>query len=507
MFSIPQWEIITSDQDRTLFLSGKGGGKTHTMGSVSSQFVQNVPQVLGLIAANTYGQLADSTLLEVFTFWKKYCGWEEWSTANPSGVYVVDKQPPTHFTPHGYTFKSNTNKIFFENGAVIMLASLDNWKAIDGRTIGWALLDETKDTREMAVKEVIISRLRQMGICRVRRDVPLDDVKFRFCHKDHQHAGEPANPLMIFTAPSKEQWLTEFFHLDEHEQEIEGTIYSETGYYVSVEDNRKVVISSTYHNQANLPPNYIYNLKNDLSADQQKLQIYGSPFGKAGNEYYSDYTSAKHIRECVVLEGYPLHLTIDFNVNPYMSGQVWQIVPGHATDDGRTKVRCIAEYALRNPRNTIEDVCEDFDYDYGHLAMKYGFFYYGDATGKNTLPIKDQRNLFASIEKSLRRLISPSSKRLLRQNVRHRAVGKSTMGRRDFMNKCLRGGYGFDVEIDPSCKHTNLDFQHIKEDANGAKLKEKVKDDNKVTYEKYGHMSDAADAFFAYVYGDYARDR
>ena len=66
-----------------------------------------------------------------------------------------------------------------------MLASLDNWKAIDGRTISWALLDETKDTPEAAVKEVIISRLRKIGLCRVR-----DDVSF-----ERLHSGSAMSPM------------------------------------------------------------------------------------------------------------------------------------------------------------------------------------------------------------------------------------------------------------------------------------------------------------------------
>ena len=99
MFSHPQWQILTTNKARTLFHSGKGG-KTHVMGAMSALFVQHIPQALGLIAANTYGQLTDSTLLEIFTYWKEQCGWTEWTKYNESGNYVIDKQPPQHFKPH-----------------------------------------------------------------------------------------------------------------------------------------------------------------------------------------------------------------------------------------------------------------------------------------------------------------------------------------------------------------------------------------------------------------------
>ena len=504
MFSHPQWQILTTNKARTLFHSGKGGGKTHVMGAMSALFVQHIPQALGLIAANTYGQLTDSTLLEIFTYWKEQCGWTEWTKYNESGNYVIDKQPPQHFKPHGYTFKSNQNKVFFQNGCVIMLASLDNWKAIDGRTISWALLDETKDTPEAAVKEVIISRLRKIGLCRVRDDVSFEKAPFRFCHESNAYAGDPVNPLMIFTAPSKEQWLTEYFHLQDHEEEIESSIYAPDNYFVKDVENRRIVIASTFHNAANLPPNYISDLESDLSSDQQKFQIYGSPFGKAGNEYYVDYSSAKHVRACQVVDGYPIHLSFDFNVNPYMTGLVIQVIPPGA--DGRGKVRAVMEYALANPRNTIEDVCEDFDYDYGHIALKYGFYFYGDATGKAKQPIREMRDHYSRIENKLRHIVANGSRRLLKQNPRNRAIGSNTLGRRDFLNKCLRGAYGFDLEIDASCKNLILDLQHIKEDANGAKHKQKITE-NKITYEKYGHLSDALDAFLAYVYGSWAKEK
>lgn len=496
-FTDPQWAILQSNKSRNLFHSGKGGGKTHAMGTSSALFVSNIPKVIGLIAANTYGQLTDSTLLEIFKVWKEYFGWKEYNKSNPDGVFVIDKQPPEHFKDHGYTFKSNANKIFFANGAVVQTVSLDNYKALDGRTIGWALLDETKDTREEAVKTVIISRLRQLGICQSKSNKA---NTFGFVSSDDPDAGTPANPLFIFTAPAKEQWLTDFFNLSNHQKEIESKIFSETEFFQKEFGNKKVVISSTYHNQKNLPPNYISDILGDLSSDQAALEIFGSPFGKSGNEYYIDFNSTKHIKPCFYTEGYPLHLTFDFNVNPYMSAQVWQIVP----DGDRYKVRCLNEYAFQNPKNNIESVCEAFDEDYGHLCGP-GFFYYGDASGKNKLPVKSVKDYFKVIQRELKHLVSQSSRRLLRQNPRHRAIGKNTLGRRDFMNKCFRGGFNFDIEINPSCQYTIQDFNYVKEDANGAKLKEKA-EINGVRCEKYGHMSDAGDAFFSFNWGDWNKE-
>ena len=65
----PQAAILNSNADRNLLMMGQGGGKTNTMGNLSYLLSQNVPDVMGLIAANTYRQLTNSTLKEIFKQW------------------------------------------------------------------------------------------------------------------------------------------------------------------------------------------------------------------------------------------------------------------------------------------------------------------------------------------------------------------------------------------------------------------------------------------------------
>jgi len=58
----PQAAILNSNADRNLLMMGQGGGKTNTMGNLSYLLSQNVPDVMGLIAANTYRQLTNSPI-------------------------------------------------------------------------------------------------------------------------------------------------------------------------------------------------------------------------------------------------------------------------------------------------------------------------------------------------------------------------------------------------------------------------------------------------------------
>lgn len=489
----PQKKILFTDKPRNLALAGQGGGKTALMGFISGFFVSNIPKCLGMIAANTYGQLSDSTLVRVTDIWKTHFGWEE------DIHYVIDKQPPPHFEKHGYVFKSNNNKIFFINGAVIMLASLDNYKAIDGREIAWAMLDETKDTREQAVKDVIIGRLREKTLCLLKPESKAS--KFRFVPPTHPEAGKQINPLFIFTSPTKEQWITEYFELEQYREEIEAITGSSKEFFHGKDDFRNVVIYSSLHNKKNLPDGYIETMMADLSEDRIKLNVHGSPFGKSGAEYYSNFKKSKHVKPCQVEQGYPMHLGFDFNANPYMTGLVCQLIQ---KGNERLKLRFIKGYPLKSPYNTVNAVCDHFDKDFRSYCAA-GFFYYGDATGKNSLPIAEYKNYFSVVQSKLAHLIGSKSRRLLKQNPRHKSLNYGSMGRRDFVNKCLNGGFGFDIEIDPSCKELIQDFEFVKEDANGAKKKDKVLIDG-VSCEKYGHFSDAFDSIVCYIWGNFSKD-
>ena len=487
---MPQEEILYSDATRNLFHSGKGGGKTFEMGILSGLLITNCPKTFGQIAANTYMQLTDSTLVRIFEVWREYFGWEN------GRDYVIDKKPLDHFEKHRGVFKTNSNKIFFQNGAVVFVNSLDNYKAIDGRELGWCLLDETKDTKEIAVKEVIIDRLRCSMISRRKKGTA---NAFPWVCSSHKDALEPANPLYVFTAPAKEQWLTDFFKLEDYRTEILSKIFDPADYWSKRYGNRFAVIASSYHNQENLPPNYIQGLLDDLSPDQAELNVYGSPFGKTGNEYYVCYNAEIHTGDYGYLES-TLHLSFDFNVNPYMTGRVWQL----DLNQDKPHARCIDEYLLQSPKNRIEDVVDSFVRDYKHLIDGDIVKIYGDASGKNKQPLATVKNYFDAIRQRFDHHDVRVEFCLLKQNPRHK-TNYGQQGRRDFCNMLLKD-HRYEIRFNSKCKKGNADYDFVLEDANGAKLKKKSKV-NGVMCEPHGHASDADDSFLCYVFGDWKKDK
>ena len=164
LLSKPQNAVYKARTPIVLDMAGQGSGKTENISIFRAEKKQNFPKVKGIIGANTYLQLSQTTLNKCFTAWKKYYGWDEYDkTHNPAGFYVVDKKPPPHFKRHE-RLKSYNNTISFANGCLVYTGSLDNYRAHDGKEFGWAHLDETKDSRKEALTHVIFARLRQTGI-------------------------------------------------------------------------------------------------------------------------------------------------------------------------------------------------------------------------------------------------------------------------------------------------------------------------------------------------------
>jgi hypothetical protein len=464
-FSTPQMEVIESDSDITLFLAGVGSGKSHTAGLISYRNIQQYPKCRGFIGANTYDQLNTSTMFRIREVWKDF-GVTEWTRENKKGLYVVSKTPPPHFNTEFHNFDSYHNILSFANGAIIFLASLENSRSHEGKEFAWAILDETKDTRETDVKEIILARLRQtgMGHC----------------------------PLYIFTSPAKVQWLNEWFDLSKHMSDINTKIFNPKDYFVSTTDTKKVIISSTYHNAHNLPENYISNILENNTIERGKALIYGNPFLSLGGEYYSSFSHLETVSNCNYNPELSLHISFDQNVVPYTPAGIFQIEGGDIYT-----VNMIDEIAMEHPNNTTEHLCRKIMRKYGNHQA--GVFIYGDATGQRRIGLTaDKRNHYDIIAQVLRPLLNNHSLRVTKSN-------EANTKRRDYMNAIFEGKLPIEFNISPNCKLTIDDFTFILQDATGGKKKEKDKDGA----EKFGHFSDLTEYFFTRafdkIYNNYVK--
>ena len=476
--SEPQRAILKSTASLNLFLAGVGSGKTHIGGIISYRFIKNFPHVRGFIGANTYLQLTQSTLFRIREYWKSIGVKEFDKTSNPYGQYVVNKKPPTHYITEGHNFDDYYGIISFVNGCVIFTGSLDHAEAHYGKEFAWSILDETKDSDETDIKEVILSRLRQRGIY----------------IKDGQlsREGTDFNPAYFLTSPAKTDWINDLFELEKYIDEISSKIYSDTTFFAKEFNNKFVTISSTYHNLKNLPANYIDGIRERNSEERARALIYGNPFSTTGGEFYSSFDRIKHVGSVRYNPELAIHISFDQNSVPYNSASIWQVEKVNDI----WELRAIDEIALENPRNSTEEVCEEFMSRYPR--HRTGVFYYGDASGHNrSVMNKDFKHHYEIIEYKLSRYLLNTSDRTLFQNP-------SLVLRRDFINRIFENKLPIRIIINEDCHYIINDFMYVKQALDGTKDKHIVTDkETGDKYQKYGHMSDSADYLIVELFKTY----
>ena len=480
ILSRPQMSILQSTAGINLFLAGTGSGKTFLGGVISINFITKFPEARGAIFANTFDQLNSSTLFRIREYWSSI-GITEWNKDNPLGLYVSGREPPSHWTKCKRNFDRFNNIMSFCNGGLIFTGSLDNYFAHSGKEFAWCLLDETKDTAEEAVKEVIITRLRQPGIYRVGNKLLTGGTR-----------EQQFNPLYCLTSPAKSDWLAEMFELDKYVDEITEKIYSDKTFFEKEYNNKKVVISSAYHNVHNVGENYINTILANNTEERGRALVYGNPFSQTGGEFYSSFNRIEHVDNLTYDPDRPLHLSFDQNSVPYNSCSIWQF----EQRDGIWWTYCIDEIALENPRNSTEEVCEEFMLRYPR--HKAGVFYYGDASGRSRSTMnKDFKHHYEIVEYKLKKYLVSKSDRTVTKNP-------SLVKRRDFVNRIFENKLPIRLRIDEGCKKMIADMLYVKQAIDGGKDKHIVTD--KITgdrYQKYGHLSDGADYLLTEAFNNY----
>lgn len=148
-----QYAAINNPFDHFAMYGGVAVGKSYSGSHFAiQQFIEH-PEQTGLIGANTYDQLSQATLRELF-YWLDLYRLE----------YVIDCRPPRHWRCKR-KLKDYNNTLHVRNritGTVSMafVRVLSNENALRGIEISWYWLDETRDMPEV-VHDVVISRMRE----------------------------------------------------------------------------------------------------------------------------------------------------------------------------------------------------------------------------------------------------------------------------------------------------------------------------------------------------------
>ncbi len=238
---------------------------------------------------------------------------------------------------------------------------------------------------------------------------------------------------------------------------------------------------STYHDNRWIPKEFIAFLHQLKTQDPYYYTIYC--LGEWGNRitggaFYKAFNRGLTVTKTEYNPAMPLHISFDFNVNPYMTASIWQI--------SNNMVYNIGEIAAVSPKNTTQGVCTEIKNKYSqHQA---GMFIYGDPSGKNEDTRQEKgHNDFTIIDGELRDY-KPSQ--------RVASVHPSVTMRGKWINAIFADLRDLKIFISEESPLFISDLLNLKEAADGTKYKQKVKDENTgVTSEKYGHFTDGMDYF------------
>ena len=259
-------------------------------------------------------------------------------------------------------------------------------------------------------------------------------------------------------------------------------------------DSRAFKLHTSYKDNHFLDSEYVQKLEEDYLYDENMYRIYvKGEWGriKTGHNWYTRFDYSKHVDTVEYIPGVPLHISFDFNYNPYMPLGIFQVI----NDNGIYRVHMIDEIALTNPNNTTERICEVFSERYGGM-IREPIFVYGDAHGKAHTPYSSM-NHYDMIEKKLKRFMTNHSLRILPKNP-------SLEKRLGFINKVLHSeklrettptaGYPIILRIDHKCKNMINDLESVSLGDEGKKVVKTKKDPlSGVAYQVEGHFSDLFD--------------
>jgi phage terminase large subunit len=257
--------------------------------------------------------------------------------------------------------------------------------------------------------------------------------------------------------------------------------------FFDIEDDQVFTLKTTYKDNLFLDDDYIRHLTERVRIDENLHRIYVlGEWGKerTGGEFYKQFVLSKHSAKLKYNPDLPLHISFDENTNPYFPAVIFQI-------EGK-KIMLIDLVLGKNPNNTVAWVCREIERKYmSHIA---GVFIYGDATSQKD-DVKQEKgyDLFKLIINALAKF----------KPVRRVAASNpSVVMRGNFINTVFQQEFeGMQFIINSSCTEAIDDFMYTKEASDGKKDKKTVKDPKTgITYQPYGHISDATDYLICYAF-------
>ncbi len=240
----------------------------------------------------------------------------------------------------------------------------------------------------------------------------------------------------------------------------------------------------------------VADFEKDRQSDPDYYRIYAlGEWGviRTGSEFFGSFNMGAHTSAVEYNPDYPIHVSVDNNVLPYISISLWQYV----NTDGQ-HISQFDEICAESPDNTVKRAGKRLAERLRQLRYFDKLYLHGDASTRAANTIDDEKrswlDLFIfTLEREGVEVVDC---------VGDKNPSVAMTG--EFINAILEGEVpGIDITIGNDCSNSIEDYLSVQKDANGAILKTKVK--NKTTnqtYEEHGHLSDC----FRYVVHDLLRE-
>jgi len=174
----PQFRFLRSTAHFAGLFGGIGSGKSHVGCFWAMMKALKNPHCLGLIGANSYRQLKDSTLRTFEETLERY------------GI--------------GYRFRASEMDFRLDNGATILCRSMENVDLFRGTELGWFYLDELRETR-LEAWQVVKGRLRSQQVDRREGRVTSSPNGFDWIYREFVR--KPADPATAYAYRTHEAFF------------------------------------------------------------------------------------------------------------------------------------------------------------------------------------------------------------------------------------------------------------------------------------------------------------
>lgn len=238
----------------------------------------------------------------------------------------------------------------------------------------------------------------------------------------------------------------------------------------------------------------------DRLNDPEYFDVYGlGNWGKirTGGEFWKDFKRSTCTTDLYWCQEQPIFLSWDENVNPYLTCLVWQLYSRgrmnmvadrlqpseHWVLDKNYLAVQIDEICLEDPRNRVRQVCNEFIKRYP-VHQVSGLFICGDRTSlKEDTKLEKGENFYTKVAEYLQ---------AYNPRMRLQSKNPSVVQSADFINETYARRTNVAILINRRCEKSISDYQYAPEDSDGTLKKLKIKHPvTGITYEKYGHPSDA----------------